>query len=195
MSRKDFISDQLVDIRSQLRDSYNSYHAARKADKEEESPVDLTEENVLTNEIKKDSVEQTVASRPAEKYLPSMRATDDRSTEARERRELEGRIIHDMAAIDCEREKLKCKLEELEKFAEVLDSSRKQVADGDFCSAGRAYFAARGRWSSFEDRYEASVVGENIPASGERKGFWIIAISVLLGSLIVAFALIQAFSI
>jgi len=191
MSRKDFISDQLVDMRSQLRDSYTSYHQNRASRDAAATPQDTPETATAKETAKTPAVENISAG----KYLPSMQNTNDRSANARERRELEGRIIHDLAAIDREREKLQTKLEELEKFAGVLKSSRQEITTGDIGKIGRDYFAASGRWSAFDERYEKSVTA-NAPTGGfDRKGFWIVAGAVLLGSLIVAFALIKSFSV
>lgn len=194
MSRKDFISDQLVDMRSQLRDSYTSYHQNRIARETEKQNQDA-----VTEPAEKTSVAVPVAPVapvvPEEKYLPSMRRADDRFADTKERRELEGRILHDLAAIDCEREKLQKKLEELERFAGVLETSRQEITDGNVSKIGKNYFAASGRWSAFEDRYEKSLTAEVSPAGYDRKGSWIVAAAILLGSLIVAFALMKSFSV
>ena len=195
MSRKDFISDHLVDMRSELRDSYASYHQNRAARETEKNDPELLETANIAEpggDTAAAGLENSVDR--VGKYLPSMQKKHDRSADNRERRELEGRIIHDQAALDCEREKLQKKLEELEKFAVVLHSSRQEITGGDTGKIAMAYYAARGRWSAFEERYEKSVTAETSSGT-DRKGFWIVAAAVLLGSALVAFALIKSFSI
>ena len=85
MSRKDFISDQLVDMRSQLRDSYTSYHQSR-ANRDAVTTQQETPEAATALPPAKTSAVEGVS---AGKYLPSMQNTNDRSANARERRELE----------------------------------------------------------------------------------------------------------
>jgi hypothetical protein len=75
-----------------------------------------------------------------------------------------------------------------------LESSRQEVSSGDIGKIGRDYFAASGRWSAFDERYEKCVAAD-APAGFDRKGFWIVSGAILLGSLIMAFALIKSFSV
>lgn len=167
MSRDNFISDHLVDMRF--------HHQEHEAATAEETPGPAPAKE---------------APDPA-KYLPTLRHAAENGDLDRERRDLEGRIIHDLAALDREREILQTKLAELEKFSEVLTDARSRLGHDDVRKIAPEYFAARGRWSAF-DRESSETVAAASPRSEGRGAYWI-AGAVLAGSVIVALALIAVF--
>ena len=178
MSRDNFISDQLVDMRAKLRDSYENYHQEHA----ESAPASRPEP-------------ETAAAAPtpaAVKYLPSMRKSGENSEADRERRELEGRIIHDQAALDVERELLRHKLDELETFSAVLANARTRLNTDDVSRIALDYFAARGRWSAFEGPVAAPEI--RTASGGEGKGAYWVAGAILAGSIAVTLVLIALFS-
>lgn len=168
MSRDNFISDHLVDMRFHRQEP-----EAAPAEETTPEPAPAKE-----------------APDPA-KYLPSLRHAAENDDLDRERRDLEGRIIHDLAALDREREILQTKLAELEKFSEVLTDARSRLEHDDVRKIAPEYFAARGRWSAF-DRENPEAVAESAPRAEGRGAYWI-AGAVLVGSVIVALALIAVF--
>ena len=172
MARDNFISDHLVDMRAQLRDSYENFHQNRD---EKDDP----------------EAAQKAAAAP-DKYLPTIRKNAEIRECDRERRDLEGRIIHDQAALDSERDLLKNRLAELEKFSAVLENSRARLEDGDLNKLRLDYFSARGRWSAFDQRPVSAVAGG--AASGEGRGTLWVAGAIIAGSLVVALVMIGLFS-
>ena len=195
MSRKDFISDHLVDMRKQLSDSYETYHQ-EKAARNAAPPVPAAP--AVAPEEKKESspvaaVQEEHAARSpapaAEKYLPAIR--DEKLANERDWRELEGRIIHDLAAVECRKNMLQQELGELERFAAVLETSRGNIGKENISKVMQEYFAARGRWSAFDSG--VSVSPESSPATDFRGMYWV-AGAVFAGSLIVALVLIGLFS-
>ena len=164
MSRDNFISDHLVDMRF--------HHQEHEENAEPEAaPAPKTPD--------------------AEKYLPTIRRTAENGDSDRERRDLEGRIIHDLAALDREREFLQTKLAELEKFSGVLTDARSRLEHEDVRRIAPEYFAAHGRWSAFDRPDAAPAAPESFRAEG-RGAYWV-AGAVLAGSVIVALALIAVF--
>lgn len=182
MSRDNFISDQLVDMRAQLRDRYEHLHHQEHAE-------------TAAPQQKSEPAPEAAATEPpaSAKYLPTIRHSGENGESDRERRELEGRIIHDQAALDLEREFLRRKLDELEKFSAVLENSRDRLENEDAGRIALDYFAARGRWSAFENA-SAVAVPETRNSSGEGKGAYWVAGAVLAGSIAVALVLIALFS-
>ncbi|MCI5779388.1 MAG: hypothetical protein MR051_06195 [Lentisphaeria bacterium] len=173
MARDNFISDHLVDMRAQLRDSYENFHQNRD-DKDDPGAAN------------------PAADAAPDKYLPTIRKNAETRDCDRERRDLEGRIIHDQAALDSERDILKNRLAELEKFSAVLESSRARLEDGDLNKLRLDYFSARGRWSAFDQRPVAAV-GTGA-ASGEGRGTLWVAGAIIAGSLVIALVMIGLFS-
>ena len=187
MPRKDFISDNLVDIRDSLRDSYASYHRNREAQGKEESAVEPGAAAV-------EKPEAVTAAAAPERYLPTVKKSDPSAAPwEREKRELEGRVLHDLSALDCERGLLQKKLEELEKFAKILELTREKIPTGDVRKLSMDYFSARGRWSAFENRV-AGGSEQPVPTVNEGRGMLLVAIAVLAGSLSVALVLIGLFA-
>ena len=178
MSRDNFISDHLVDMRAQLRDSYENFHQNREPEHSEHEKTQVPE-TAATEE-------------PVGKYLPTIRKSNENSDADRERRDLEGRIIHDLAAVDRERELLQEQLAELEKFAEVLADSREKLESPDFNQVRLNYFSARGRWIAGEK--PAATAGATVQSAGPNWGPYWIAGAVIAGSIIVALVLIGLFS-
>ncbi len=198
MSRKDFISDHLVDMRKQLSDSYETYHqekAARNA-----APVapaapaaapepEEKKESPPAAAVQKEHVVQATVP-AAGKYLPAIR--DEKLANEREWRDLEGRIIHDLAAVECRKNMLQQELDELERFAAILESSRKSIGKENISKVMQDYFAARGRWSAFDSGVNVSPEPPS-PAADFRGMYWV-AGAVFSGSLIVALVLVGLFS-
>lgn len=192
MSRKDFISDHLVDMRKHLRDSYENFHN-EKAARNAVSGTEPVPENKTASPASSVPAAEPEPSAPAAgKYLPEIRSV--KTADEREWRELEGRIIHDISAVDSRRNILQQQLAELEKFAAVLDDCRQQIGNNDISGVLQKYFAARGHWSAFETAISGNrSANEAAPASDCRGMLWV-AGAVIAGSLTVALVLVGLFS-
>lgn len=190
MSRKDFISDHLVDMRKQLRDSYENFHQekASRNSAEASSAAPVADVSATKQEIQQPAAPVKTIS-AADKYLPSIRET--KMENEREWRELEGRILHDIAATDSQREMLQQKLAELEKFAAVLHLARKRIGEENIAKVQQEYFSARGRWSSFD--CGSNILPEKDSVVNSRGDFFISG-AIVAGSLIIALVMIGLFS-
>ncbi len=197
MSRKDFISDRLVDMRAQLRDSYTSYHqekAARNAAAETKNNV--PEAKPVSEENKVSAVDISAAGTvqnesAAKKVLPTLNVSSGNSAFDREWRDLEGRVLHDIAELESEKMLLQQKMLELEKFSEVLRKTQQNLYTGELTEIRLAYFSSSGRWNSFVSR-GVSANSEN--ASRDDHGAYWVAGSILAAGIIMALTMVGLFT-
>jgi hypothetical protein len=191
MPRKDFISNRWGDMREQLRDSYTSYHQKKSDLNNTEHPeLQIDPENVPETDSPMDAVEHPVET--DRRKNPSFSA-EINSVNERERRELEGRIAHDLAELDSRQELLEHEMAELRRFREILNDTRNNLFSGDFNKFRLNYFAARGRWNAFESNTPAFAQSESATPAEGRGAYWI-AGAVLVSSVIMALTLVALFA-
>lgn len=195
MSGKVYINDSLIKMRDRLRQNYEDLHRDQIADPDAEVPPVVPAESAQ-------APQQPRAEVAPERRLPSIRRAGAESPGERERRELEGRIIHDLAETECEIGLLKNKLSELEKFRDVLQKEHdlllKMAETGDdarLSAIRNEYFAAGGRRQAFVGEHGGAserAAAEAAPAS-DRWQAMLIAGAVLAGSIIVALVMVGLF--
>jgi hypothetical protein len=192
MSRKVYISDNLVDMREHFKRNYEKVHGENAT--ENDSPAFPDEEDKVV------PPEKIVP--PTETYLPSVKNKNADDSFSRDRRELEGMILHDLALADQKLKLLNEKISELETFRNILDDERDRL----FKSGERAdsagigmlrmeYFSAKGRWEAFDQQEYIPEKGSSYsPVSENRSSSLLAACAVLAGSIIISLVLIGLFS-
>jgi hypothetical protein len=186
MSRKVYISDNLVDMREHFKRNYEKVHGENAA--ENDSPAFPDEEDKVVP--------------PTETYLPSVKNKNADDSFSRDRRELEGMILHDLALADQKLKLLNEKISELETFRNILDDERdrlsKSVESADSAGIGMLrmeYFSAKGRWEAFDQQEYIPEKGSSYsPVSENRSSSLLAACAVLAGSIIISLVLIGLFS-
>lgn len=202
MSRKAYISDHLLDMRDHLKRNYEKLHQESSG-----SPAPVTDGipqesaktspgEAVTGERK--NVEQSARMR----YMPSIRKNNvpERKND-RERRELEGRVIHDLAWTECELELMDKKLEELRRFNAVLKQEHArlmEIAESsetvDLAPLQAEYFAAGGRWKAFAQDSTPNNIEVPFPQNSVYKaGYWWVVAAILLSAGIISVALLNIF--
>ena len=190
MARRDYISDNLVDIRARLKQYAKTTEAAAADPQLDPAPR---------------------AASPAIQPPPTplaSRTPVGRSDELeRGRRDLQGRIARDQAAVSAELELLSVRVRELEKFQEVLNRvaeefSRLSSAPDQAKALERLrieYFQASGRSAAF-GLHTGAVTGRAGGGEPEAKGFGRlflealpVGLFLLAGALILALALVFIF--
>ena len=188
MPRSDYISDNLVNIRDRLKQNY-----AKAAEAAPEPP---------------EAAAGTPAPAPLSARTPALPRSGRNEELERARRDLEGRLLRDIAATGAELELERARRQELEKFLAVLNRSHtefRQLGDSSDPEFARKlerlrgeYFQAAGRISAFELRRNPG--GGIGPADADPKRFGRLMfealplmIALLAGALIVAAALLIIF--
>ena len=198
MSRKAYISDHLIDMRDRLQRNYEKLHQTSDiAEKEVSDAAKNPEpENVAIPENTVDSNSVKV------RYMPSIRKANgvERKND-RERRELEGRVIHDLAQSESELELIEQELLEVRQFNNILKKTHAklmEIAESsdtvDLAPLQAEYFAASGRRNAFargHNREEKTLPDYSRP---DNRGNWIVASAIILSGALVSLVLLGIFS-
>ncbi|MGF0034871.1 hypothetical protein [Victivallis vadensis] len=191
MPRSDYISDNLVNIRDRLKQNY-----AKTAEAATEKPEAVSDTPPVP------------APAPLSTRTPAFPHAGRNEELERARRDLEGRLLRDIAATTAELEQERIRRQELEKFLAVLNRNHTEFqqlgnsGDPDFARKLERlrgeYFQAAGRVSAFELRRNSG--GGISPADADPKRFGRLMfealplmIALIAGALIVAAALLIIF--
>lgn len=193
MSRKAYISDHLLYMGDRLKRNYEKLHQNNN-----DTAADAADSS---NENEPEKVDHSEA--PKKHYLPSIRKNNGiEHKNDRERRELEGRVIHDLAQSECELDLLQNELDEVRKFNLVLKKTHArlmEIAESqeqiDLAPLQAEYFAASGRRKAFAKNIIAPS-DNTVFESTERSnlGNWIIAGAIIASGAIVSLVLLGIFS-
>ncbi len=198
MLRKAYISDHLIDMRDRLQRNYEKLHqnsnvagkdTADTAKNPEPEKVEIPENTVNSGNVKL-------------RYMPSIRKVNGiEHKNARERRELEGRVIHDLAESECELELIEQELLEVRQFNSILKKTHAklmEIAESsdaiDLAPLQAEYFAASGRRNAFsrkQNREEKILTGYS---RTDNRGNWIVAGAIILSGALVSLVLLGIFS-
>ena len=191
MSRKAFISDHLLNMREHLQKNYEKFHQNEAISSIGDANCQPQKTQLIPAEAK--AGETRV-------YLPGINKKSAYSPEDREKRELEGRILHDLSQTDCELELLKNKIAELKKFNTLLKELHQKLQsdsgqqDKNIRQYSSEYFLASGRWRAFS----GSLTQFSDPRSNDISPFWrpgylLVAGAVLLSTIIISLVLVGIF--
>jgi len=198
MSRKAYISDHLIDMRDRLQRNYEKVHHNSEA-KKDEIPDDSVKNNDVATAAEK---KENDISDAQKRYMPSIRRSNsvERKND-RERRELEGRVIHDLTKSECELELLQNELDEVRKYNSLLKKIHSElmtIAEStetvDLTPLQSEYFAASGRRNAFMRHQTASAPPVPEYQKSGNGGQWLIAGAIILSGAIVSMVLLGIFS-
>ena len=196
MSRKDFISDNLVNMRERLKKNYED-HQQKNSLHTPEISNDISQQTEESIHVA--DAAPAVAPDTTKKQQPSVNPALDN---LRLKRELNARIIHDAAALAQERILLQQKLCELDKFTALLNKVNAELQNDPALSEAeleliqKEYYSAKGSWSAFEQKNV--LVPETIEtkyshSSSEKASLWV-AGAILAAGIILSLVLIGIFS-
>ena len=197
MSRDNFISDNLIKIRENLRQNPVKTGAADSFG--QSSPV---HNPTAPEETAGKSAEITFVSELPQ-LAPRMQT---RTPELdRDRRELAGRIRRDYSCVAAELENMEMKRREAAVFLEFLQKHQRELESMDFSAEGSSreldrlaweYYRMAGRWRAFSSgasgRAAVGAEGEPREAAG-KTALWGVSVAILLGAVIVSIALLVSF--
>ena len=200
MSRKDFISDNLVNMRERLKKNYEDHQLKNNIS----IPESTDEERVFPEPsgVPEDSGVSEAKSIPVDKPtpVPAEKTVTFSAETIRTKRELYAHIIHDLAAADQKKTLLMQKMHELDKFSAVLNGINADLQSAGDSETGviqKKYYSAKGSWSAFEQENTlvAGVVENSYPAAvgNDKSALWIAA-AILSAGIIVSLVLIGIFS-
>ena len=177
--RKDYISDNLVDIRDRVKQNYAAVTAAKSVGEAGNSP----------------SI-PAAAAEPVHPMIHAESVSREDSTAERQRRELRLKVCRDLAAAAAELELLELRRSELRRFHTELKSIESEISNGscgvDIETLRRRYSEAIGRGSVFVGNERRSGGAGEI--SGSR---WLDALPLISGmflaSVLIVLALIFIF--
>ena len=180
-------------MRSHLKRNYEKLHNDGDADAVSPS-VDLPDDGVALPVSGESRVDHEKLSR-----MPSLRKNTDSQID-RERRELEGKVIHDLAELENRLVLLKHQQNEAEEFYRFLERAHKELLTlsekEDRSALARLqleYFATGGRWRAFERNGVSPEVTARGDQTGRRSGEWFVGAAVVAGSIIVAVTMVLLF--
>ena len=193
MSKDKYISDHLVDMRDHLKRNYEKLHADGTAESPEaDNPL---EKRVSDSDPVSAVTEQQV------KRLPSIRNVSDTPVD-RERRELEGKVLHDLNLVETQLGLLKQQLAEAERFYTVLSREYGELQElsgrddrGALARLQLEYFAASGRNKAFfTDHSGKSGLSPVENTHSSNRGNYLVAGAIILGSILVSAAMFCLFA-
>ena len=189
MSRDNFISDNLINIREQLRREQADKQSSAVAGSEHSSQASVepekAEQTALLRELPVTSPRSAVVSNPLESV----------------KRELAGRIRQDYSQVAAELENLERKRTEALEFMEFLSKQKESVEAVDFGAEQSSreldrlsyeYYQKSGRWKAFAGAVSAALPEQKAPepvACGNRS----LVISMIISALIVSATLLIVF--
>ncbi len=193
MARDEFISDKLFGMQERLKQNYEQFHSrentAAESPKEPESAADTAVTPVETKETTPANL----------RYMPSI-DKGGKDADSKKRRELEGKIIHELAKAECRLELLEKKCAELKKYHTTLKESREKLLamaeSGDnsaLDSLQSGFYLASGRWQAFEsdEKQAAPVKTETVSTRGSA---FILAGAIISGCIILSTVLLALFA-
>jgi hypothetical protein len=197
MSRDNFISDNLIKIRENLRQNPVKTGAADGLG----SSFPVQNSSAREDSAGK-SAEITFAS---ELPQPAPRMQTRTPELDRDRRELAGRIRRDYSCVAAELENMEMKRREAAVFLEFLQKHQRELESMDFSAEGSSreldrlaweYYRMAGRWRAFSSgtsvRETPGAEGGPREAAG-KTALWGISVAILLGAVIVSIALLVSF--
>ncbi len=169
MSRKDFISDNLVDMRERLKKNYEDHLQKNNVSIPETSDdIDQKTEKIADSVNLNNTAVENIPASGVESPVRKQSFINTASDDLRLKRELNAHIIHDLSAAEQERALLLQKLNALDKFTAVLNKIRTELQstpgseDADWNVFQKEYYSAKGTWSAFEQ--------ENVFVTGTQNG-------------------------
>ena len=192
MSRDNFISDNLIKIRENLRQN-----PVKSSISEEVPPAPASQDNGA--HLK--SGEMRFA---PELPQPAPRMQTRTPELDRERRELAGRIRRDYSCVAAELDNMELKRKEAAVFLEFLSRHQKALdsVDVDAENSSREldrlaweYYRMAGRWRAFSDSRSTSGIQEDHANNrrNDRSGTWMTPAAILLGAVIISIILAASF--
>ncbi|MBQ4330103.1 MAG: hypothetical protein IJC27_10315 [Lentisphaeria bacterium] len=191
MARDEFIGDKLLDMQERLKQNYEQFH--RKGN----DSAGTEKESVPENSVPQPAAKETT---PASlRYMPSLNKGSD-DADSKKRRELEGRIIHELAKAECRLELLERKCAELKKYHSVLKEYHEKLLakaeSGDTAALDSllsGFHLASGRWQAFEndEKTTAPVKSETVSTRGSA---FILAGAIIAGCIILSIVLAALFA-
>ena len=172
MSKKDYISDNLVDIRVRFKQNYAAVAAARNAEESAAAPTQTAAAPIA-------------AASPAPAAVPEIAAADG-DPAGRARRELAIRLARDLAATAAELEKIEIRRTELRRWHEELKALESELPRA--ASAG-AVETLRYRAVQAAGRGGVFMGSESAPGgagSGEARSRWLDALPFVFGMVLAA---------
>ena len=201
MARNDFISDHLVNMRDRLKQNYAETHSA---DSTPASATVSTASAAAPERIEANTTAAKAASGKIVSAAATMLRTSGRGEEfERMRRDLEGRLNRDAAAVAAELEHAAQRRAELERFQEKLADFTRRYAElagaGDAESARRLehlrieYFQAYGRVRAFDAAFPVSMgIAASAGAPGRRRE-WMAPAATLAATVLLCVTLLILF--
>lgn len=195
MSRDNFISDNLIKIRENLRQ--NPVKSPVPGDDNTLSPV----QNYSSQEASAGASLRFAPELPQ----PAPRMQTRAPELDRERRELAGRIRRDYSCAAAELENMEQKRKEATLFLEFLEKHQRELEAVDFNADGASreldrltweYYRLAGRWRAFSSGSSAVGSGEEVSRSHEctcRRTAWLTPVAILIGAAVVSIALLASF--
>ena len=205
MPRKDFINDSLINMSDRFKRHYDEFHNRQ---------VSAAAEN---SDVETDAVSEKTAEYPRlneRVEMPVVKGAFDHTEIERERRDLEGRLLRDIAFVKAEQEMILHRKDAADEFYSVLQrelENLRGLENTPALSEGEcrrrtdalraAYFKAYGKFSAVVSAgsQAAGGVSVNPAASGENNNGsrkWVAAIvsGMIISALIIAVTLIFIFT-
>ncbi len=197
MSRDNFISDNLIKIRENLRQN------PVKSGAPDGGSMPSSAQNPVVPELSAEKSADIHIAQGLPQPAPRMQTRAPGLD--RDRRELSGRIRRDYSCVAAELENMEKKRQEAAVFLEFLQKHQNELDAMDLSADGSSreldrlaweYYRMAGRWRAFsssdsvQGRAEEGAVRND---SSGAKGVWLVAGAILLGAIIVSVALLVSF--
>ena len=200
MSRDKFISDDLYNMRERFKRNHSELLPdAPHSDGE-------TPENIRSFSSRNESSETTAAKAQTHTThiprLPQISASGENSETARERRDLEGRLLRDLNFVESEEDFIRKHSENMSKFKSVIERLLAELTDLDQLDARKLnqlrieYFQAYGKFdSSLAHNSLNKTSGTTQTAQSQPASSWPLAAAIISGALIISLAMFWMFGV
>ena len=207
MSRDKFISDDLYNMRERFKRNHSERSPETAPDRKNIPAAENDSEPVKSFASRQESPSAADAAADANvpekthiSRLPQIVTAGDNSDTARERRELEGKMLRDLSFIESETTFIREHTMTLEKFRTTIErlldelSNRERLDERKISQLRSEYFQACGRFESSinhnghrQNSNTASTV--QTPAANQ----WALATAIIISALIVSFTMLWLF--
>ena len=191
MARDEFISDKLLGMQDRFKQNYEQFH--RKENNTCQSENNTPSDKAVEPEKKSEATPVNL------RYMPSLNKNSG-DADSKKRRELEGKVIHELAKAECSLELLEKKFTELKKYHSFLKTSHEKLLDmaesednSNLNSLQSEFYLASGRWQAFEsgEKQTAPMKTETVSTKGSA---FIVAGAIVVGCIILSTVLAALFA-
>ena len=206
MSRDKFISDNLYNMRERFKRNHSEH--LPDAGNESAAPQSNSEdaENIRSFSSRNELSETTAAKAQTPNThvprLPQISPSGASSETARERRDLEGRLLRDLNFVESEEDFIRQHSQNMSKFKSVIERLLTELNDKDQLDARKLnqlrieYFQAYGKFdSSLAHNSLNKVSGTMHTAQNQPASPWPLAAAIISGALIISLAMFWMFGV